>query len=113
MPQGTLLGPVLFLILINDIDSGIESFVSLFADDTRIAKKVNTEEDVESLQDDLEILYSWQRENNMSFNSNKFEVLRYGRNTTLKESTCYLTPDSEAIIERKRKSERPGSHYVK
>ena len=54
VPQGTVLGPVLFLLLINDIVSRIESFVSLFSDDTRIARKVNTEEDVEYLQSDLE-----------------------------------------------------------
>ena len=101
VPQGTVLGPVLFLILINDIDSGIESFVSLFADDTRISRKVNNEEDVETLQDDLEKLYRWQEHNNMAFNSSKFEVLRYGSNTALKESTNYLTPGCEAIIEEK------------
>ena len=87
--------------MINDIDSGIESFVSLFADDTRISKKVNTEEDVESLQEDLEKLYTWQENNNMAFNSSKFEVLRYGRNVSLKEATNYLTPNCGAVIEEK------------
>ena len=57
--------------------------------------------DVESLQDDLEKLYQWQRENNMEFNSSKFEVLRYGWKQELKESTEYLTPDAEYFIERK------------
>ena len=101
VPQGTVLGPVLILIMINDIDSGIESFVSLFADDTRISKRVNTEEDVESLQVDLERLYTWQEKNNMAFNSSKFEVLRYGKNVSLKEATNYLTPKCGAIMEEK------------
>ena len=41
-------------------------------------------EDVESLQDDLEKLYSWQTHNNMVFNGKKFEMLRYGKDKDLK-----------------------------
>ena len=101
VPQGTVLGPILFLILINDIDIGISSRVSLFADDTRIFKKVDTENDVEDLQSDLDKLYRWQESNNMEFNSKKFEILRYGKNQILKDSTFYLTPQFEEIIEEK------------
>ena len=90
--QGTVLGPIIFLILINDINRDVLSDVSLFADDTRIMKPVKTSHDVESLQQDLERLYCWQEENNMKFNGKKFEVLRYGSNEDLKLSTNYLTP---------------------
>ena len=101
VPQGTVLGPILFLLLINDIDTNISSNVSLFADDTRILRAVDDEEDVEKLQADLDQIYSWQDSNNMEFNSKKFEVMRYGRNQILKESTVYLTPKYEDIIEEK------------
>ena len=87
--------------MINDITNNIDSDISIFADDTRILRPVNTFEDVEALQDDLNKLYQWQETNNMAFNSNKFEVLRYGWNQELKNSTEYLTPDSEDLIERK------------
>ena len=96
-----MLGPVLFLILINDIDKNIDSFTSLFADDTRVLKAIKDEEDVEKLQADLDKLYEWQENNNMLFNGKKFEMLRYGTNTNLKESTVYFTPNYNDVIEEK------------
>ena len=86
------------MILINDIDSGIDSHVSLFADDTRILRGVKTEDDVEDLQMDLDKLYQWQESNNMLFNG---KMLRYGKNEDLKNSTNYLTPGAEDLIEVK------------
>ena len=101
VPQGTVLGPVLFLILINDITDNIDSDVSLFADDTRILRPAKNHDDVELLQQDLDKLYTWQDKNNMAFNGKKFEILRYGKDQELKNSTEYLTPDAEDLIQRK------------
>ena len=101
VPQGTVLGPILFLILINDIDNNVKNHVSLFCDDTRVMGPVDSELDVENLQGDLDTIYDWQDTNNMQFNGKKFEMLRYGPNTDLKNSTNYLTPEYEDIIEVK------------
>ena len=69
VPQGSVLGPLLFLVLISDIDEGILSaFLSSFADDTRVAKGIKTVEDVEALQTDLQAIFKWSEENNMKFN---------------------------------------------
>ena len=101
VPQGSVLGPLLFLVLISDIDSDLmEAFLSSFADDTRIGMSVLTEGDCSVLQDELSKVYAWAASNNMSFNNNKFEVLRYGANAELKENTHYLSPDG-SIIETK------------
>ena len=54
---------------------------------------------MEELQKNLEKLYCWQQENNMLFNGKKFEMLRYGKDSDLKESTQYLTPEGESTIE--------------
>jgi len=100
VPQGTVLGPILFLILLIDIDVNIYSNVSSFADDTRISHGITSEEDVAQLQSDLQIVYEWQQENNMLFNEKKFELLRYGKNQDIKDTTNYTGPLKNQIGEK-------------
>ena len=100
IPQGTVLGPILFLIFICDIDKDINSIASMFADDTRVLGRIETINDVENLQFDLNKIYMWAEENNMLFNNKKFELLRYGKNEDLKHSTFYLSADNEIIEEK-------------
>ena len=96
VPQGTVLGPLLFILHIGDIDSVLEhSIASCFADDTRVIKSVCNEEDISELQSDLNRIYQWSLSNNMRLNGNKFEHLRYGKLTEV--STGYLTPEDEHI----------------
>ena len=100
VPQGSVLGPLLFLVLISDIDQEtVSAFISSFADDTRAAKGITTEDDVKSLQTDLQAIYKWSQDNNMEFNSPKFECLRYGNDSDIKENTCYKTPSGDSIKE--------------
>ena len=100
VPQGSVLGPLLFLVLIGDIDQKVvSSYVSSFADDTRVAYGAKTVEDTAILQKDLNSVYEWAEENNMQFNSKKFECLRYGPNSELKAATNYLSNTSEQIQE--------------
>jgi ribonuclease P/MRP protein subunit RPP40 len=80
--QGTVLGPVLALIFLSDIDNNLENVASMFADDTRLL--VDVEEDVENLQEGLDRMYNWAKLNNMEFNCTKLELLRYGRKSDLK-----------------------------
>ena len=100
IPQGTVLGPILFLLFISDIDNDIENTASMFADDTRVTSKIATEDDVENMQDDLNKIYNWAVDNNMLFNNGKFELLRYGYNEDIKQSTIYLSAANEVIDEK-------------
>ena len=98
VPQGSVLGPLLFLVLIGDIDKDIvDSAVASFADDTRATKGIESETGAIELQNDLFRIYGWSQANNMEFNSLKFELIRYGRNEELKDKTCYVTPEWELI----------------
>ena len=88
VPQGSVLGPLLFLIMMSDIDTELRYvFISSFADDTRISKAIHEQSDSVQLQNDWQSVYIWAKNNNMTFNNNKFELLRYGQNEALKLST--------------------------
>ena len=99
VPQGTVLGPVLFLIHIRDIAEGISSgtTASSFADDTRVQRGISGPDDCCVLQSDLRKVYEWAKEVNMHFNGDKFECLRIWPNSTQAPPYDYLGPNNEPI----------------
>ena len=99
VPQGTVLGPVLFLIHIRNISSSLShgTHSSSFADDTKIWRAVKTIEDCEKLQSDLHSVYSWADTVNMTFNDEKFEWIRYSLDPNSAPSFQYLSPDLSHI----------------
>ena len=98
VPQGSVLGPLLFLVMLGDIDSGIvSSSVSSFADDTRVVARVRGLQDTLDLQNDLQTIYQWSSTNNAQFNAEKFECLRYGYNEEIKTTTSYLSNTGSQI----------------
>ena len=101
VPQGSCLGPVLFLLMVSSIGVDVKSAeMASFADDTRLFRAVSNIEDATSLQNDLENVYKWAEASEMELNPDKFELMRFGENNELKEATMYTTP-SGGEIERK------------
>ena len=81
VPQGSVLGPILFLIFINDLDYGIKSWILKFADDTKIFSRIRGPDDCLKLQQDVDRLLSWAEEWQMAFNFKKCKVMRIGKYT--------------------------------
>jgi hypothetical protein len=71
VPQGTVMGPLLFLALINDPSDVVSSPVKLFADDCLIFRTIKSVGDITILQQDLSALESWERDWQMTFHPEK------------------------------------------
>ena len=76
MPQGTVLGPLMFLLYINDIGDHLNhSTIRLFADDCLLYRTISNQDDADRLQDDLDKLQEWTETWQMNFNANKCYLL--------------------------------------
>ena len=69
IPQGSVLGPILLVIFINDLPDEVMCTAKIFADDTKLFHCINSQEDRVLLQDDLNRLVEWSRQWQMSFNA--------------------------------------------
>ena len=78
IPQGSVLGPVLFVIYINDIESYVSSKILKFTDDTKIVGVVNRPEGVIQLRQDLVDLNRWSNDWLMLFNTDKCKIMHLG-----------------------------------
>ena len=77
VPQGSILGPILFVLFINDLHEGIstDTHIALYADDTKLWRSIKNEEDITQLQRDINILYFWSLNNKMKFHPDKCKVV--------------------------------------
>ena len=92
VPQGSVLGPLLFLLFVNDLPDWIKTNIRMFADDTKIWTRISGGNDSEALQQDLDSLSRWSEEWLLRFNSNirhqfptKYTIRQDDKDWTLQE----------------------------
>ena len=111
VPQGSILGPILFLIFINDLPDNINSACKIFADDTKIYSSVNTLDDSNILQGDLDELFNWSMTWRLLFNATKCVHMHMGNKTHSFKYTMKNQDKSNTVI-NSSKCEKDLGVYV-
>jgi ribonucleases P/MRP protein subunit RPP40 len=78
VPQGSVLGPLLFLVYIDDLEEGLEGFLTKFADDSKLGHVADSEVDCKGMQRDLDKVYQWGVKWQMELNLDKCVVMHLG-----------------------------------
>ena len=93
VPQGAVMGPLLFLITISDINKDISSSKLIsFADDTRIYSQIDDVSYCDNLQYGLNMIYDWAITNNMFFNAQNFHYVSFNTDPTGNKYNVYVNP---------------------
>ena len=98
VPQGTVLGPLLFIIMISDINKDIlSSKIISFADDTRVYTNITQIENSDSSQTDLNFIYLWAINNNMLINHQKFNYILFSSSMSSINTIVHYSPSLDII----------------
>ena len=97
VPQGSVLGPTLFLIYINDLPDHLDCNVSLFADDTLIYQEVTSPEEEQRFQNNIDNLLKWSIDWKMPFNTAKCQVMAFNQRST-PNPTYFLGDDALTCV---------------
>ncbi len=98
--QGSVLGPILFLVYINDLMETVQSEGKVFADDAKIYRRIKSPQDRQILQDDLSKLQEWSRKWFLTFNEDKCKVMHIGRRNPWGQYHMGNTPLSPTTLEK-------------
>ena len=103
VPQGSVLGPLLFFIYINDLDTNIVGKMSKFADDTKLWHRARNPDDIMELQEDINKLFEWANKSQMNFSVDECSVIHIRHNnmqgTYNMSNQQLLTTDQQRDLE--------------
>ena len=99
VPQGSVLGPILFLIYVNDIPEIVNCSIKMFEDDTKLFRTVKSIDDCKILQNDLNTLSQWTNDWLLSFNVDKCKVMHIGKNNPKLDYTMRSENENRILIE--------------
>ena len=85
IPQGSILGPILFTLFVNDIPSQLQSIIAMYADDTKLFASIISDNPTNTLISDLKLLEEWSEKFQMKFHPEKCHVMHIGSNNPRQE----------------------------
>ena len=121
VPQGSVLGPILFVLFVNDMPDVVHSLIGLFADDAKVFREIGSDEDHKMLQDDLNNLQKWAQTWQLKFNATKCKVMHLGHNNPchsykMEGNVTLESVDSEkdlgVLVDKELKMDTHTEHQV-
>ena len=100
VPQGSIVGPTLLIVFLNDITDGLSpgTDITMYADDTKLWRWINIKDDLWILQRDINHLLNWANRNSMIFHPSKSHVLSIYRGHNITSSTHFVYSMNETPI---------------
>ena len=98
VPQGSVLGPLLFILYVNDITDGLQSTLEMFADDSKLYRIIRNPCDSEALRQDLNHISNWSKLWLLKFNTTKCSVIHLGRNAKATYTLFNLATNSNKLL---------------
>ena len=99
VPQGSVLGPLLFILYVNDITDGVQSSLEMFADDSKLYRIIQNPCDTDTLQHDLNYISNWSKLWLLNFNTTKCSVMHLGRNDRATYTLFNLATNSNTLLQ--------------
>ena len=115
VPQGSVLGPLLFIIFINDLPGAVKQTLKLFADDSKLISTIKNRLDITQLQNDIDNLVKWSNDWQMTFNKEKCKYMVVKKGTlgiSLNNIELVINDQSSSYVMENTKIERDLGIYI-